>query len=86
MLTGRAIKSVENILRAWYHWPFAPMTHQLHTVQEAAALLRVSKRTLERLIAAREFPAPVKVGARSLVPACDVVTFIERQIQRRAAT
>ena len=49
----------------------------------AADLLAVSKRTLQRLIAAGEFPAPVKVGAPSRVRLQDLERYIERQ-QRKA--
>ncbi|MEM7628826.1 MAG: helix-turn-helix domain-containing protein [Planctomycetota bacterium] len=49
----------------------------------AADLLAVSKRTLQRLIAAGEFPAPVKVGATSRVRLQDLERYIERQ-QRKA--
>jgi excisionase family DNA binding protein len=37
--------------------------HEILTVSETAALLRISRRTLFRLIAAREIPA-FKVGGR----------------------
>ena len=45
----------------------------------AADVLAISKRTLQRLIAAGEFPAPVKVGATSRVRVDDLELYIERQ-------
>lgn len=59
--------------------------HSLRMVSLAVAadLLAVSKRTLQRLIAAGEFPAPVKVGATSRVRLQDLERYIERQ-QRKA--
>lgn len=62
---------------------------ELLTLPEAAARLRRSRRTLERLIAAKEFPAPLKIGSGSLIPLADVEAFIERlmaQRNRRAST
>lgn len=56
---------------------------QLFTMREAAAGLTVSKRTLERLIAAGEFPKPVKLGRSSRVPASDIAAYIEGLIRRR---
>jgi len=58
--------------------------HTLHTMAEAAALLTMSKRTLERLIAAKEFPPPVRFTARCVrVPAADVAAYIERKLLQR---
>lgn len=61
--------------------------HKLRLVSltHAAELLAVSKRTLQRLIAAGEFPAPVKVGANSRLRVEDIVSYIERQ-QRKAGS
>jgi excisionase family DNA binding protein len=52
---------------------------RLVTLTAAADVLAVSKRTLQRLIAAGEFPAPVKVGAAPRVRVEDLERFIERQ-------
>ena len=49
----------------------------------AADALAVNKRTLQRLIAAGEFPPPVKVGATSRIRVVDLERYIERQ-QRKA--
>lgn len=51
----------------------------------AADLLAVSKRTLQRLIAAGEFPQPVKVGATSRVRVADLERYIERQRRKAGA-
>lgn len=56
---------------------------QLYDMREAALGLRVSKRHLERLIASGEFPKPLKIGSRSLVPLTDVTEYIEKLIRRR---
>jgi len=57
---------------------------ELHTMPQAAALLTVSKRTLERLIAAGEFPQPVRFTSRCVrVPAADVAAYIERKLAQR---
>ena len=56
---------------------------QLLTMPEAAASLRVHLRSLQRLVAAGEFPAPLKIGGRSLVPMSDVGAYIEKLIRRR---
>jgi excisionase family DNA binding protein len=55
------------------------------TVQAAADLLSISKRTLHRLIAAGEFPAPVKIGSSSRILVTDLERYIDR-IQRRRGT
>ena len=65
---------------------FTPMSFedtQLLTMPEAAAALRVCKRSLERLIAAKEFAQPLKIGGRSLVPMSDVTDYIEKLLRRR---
>ena len=65
---------------------FPPMNFedtQLLTMPEAAAALRVCKRSLERLIAAKEFPAPLQIGGRRLVPMSDVGAYVERLLRRR---
>lgn len=64
-------------------------TPQLLTLPEAAARLRQSRRTLERLIAAKEFPAPLKIGSRSLIPLDDLNEYFAKLIaqrNRRAST
>jgi len=56
----------------------------LLTLKQAASRLGVCRRTLERLIAAREFPAPVKIKKCSRVPEVDVQAFVEKLIRERA--
>jgi excisionase family DNA binding protein len=56
----------------------------LLTMDEAAGALTMCKRTLERLMAAGEFPQPLRFTARCVrVPASDVDAYIERQLRRR---
>lgn len=50
----------------------------LLTLPQAAHTLTISKRTLERLIAAGDFPAPVKIGRSSRVPMADLAAYLER--------
>jgi excisionase family DNA binding protein len=57
--------------------PLRSLRHVPLTV--AAELLAVSKRTLQRLIAAGEFPTPVKIGATSRVRVEDLERYIEQQ-------
>ncbi|MEQ9454559.1 MAG: helix-turn-helix domain-containing protein [Phycisphaeraceae bacterium] len=60
---------------------------QLHLISldKAAEILSISKRTLQRLISAGEFPSPVKIGAASRVLVADIERFIERQRGGRQA-
>jgi len=60
--------------------PFRPL--RLVSLATAAEILAISKRTLQRLIAAGEFPAPVKVGATTRVRVEDLERYIERQRQK----
>jgi excisionase family DNA binding protein len=55
----------------------------LLTVPEAADRLRVSRRTLERLIAAREV-RPVRIGRRVLVSEREVEVYLAAAYRRRA--
>ena len=50
----------------------------LLTLQQAAATLAISKRTLNRLISAGAFPRPVKIGRASRVPRDDLSTYLDR--------
>jgi excisionase family DNA binding protein len=47
------------------------------SLDAAATALGVSKRTIQRLIAAGEFPKPIKVGAVSRVLVEDLDRYIE---------
>lgn len=53
------------------------------TLDDVAALLAVSRRTIERLIAAGDLPKQVKIGASSRMPEADVHRYIERQLRKR---
>jgi len=57
---------------------------QLITLKLAAELLAVSKRKLYRLIAAKEFPQPIKVGAASRVRVSDIEAYINRDQHKGA--
>lgn len=58
---------------------------RLLTIMEAAAILAISKRTLERLIAGGEFASPLKIGRSSRVAAEDVDAYLARLQKRRLA-
>jgi excisionase family DNA binding protein len=58
---------------------------RLLTLKQAAQQLAVCRRTLERLIAQKEFPEPLKVLGSSRVHPSDVSAFIEGLIQKRGA-
>jgi len=59
---------------------------QLLTLPQAAQRLGVCRRTLERLIAAGEFPRPLKVVGASRVLVSDVTAYIERLLAQREAS
>lgn len=50
-------------------------TPLLITLEQAAQRLAISRRTLERLISAGEFPAPLKLGRASRIAVQDVEAF-----------
>lgn len=50
----------------------------LVTLAEAAQRLAISKRTLEREIAAGRFARPVKIGRASRVPVSELDAYIRR--------
>jgi excisionase family DNA binding protein len=56
--------------------PVVPLTL---TREELARALKVSGRTIARLVAQKKLPAPFKVGRGSRWRADDVVKFIEAQ-------
>ena len=57
----------------------------LLTLPQAAHDLSVSRRTLERLIAAGIFPTPVKIGRSSRVPREDLAVYLEKLCLERGA-
>jgi excisionase family DNA binding protein len=52
-------------------------TDRLLTLPEAAGRLAISKRTLERLISAGDFPPPLKIGRSSRVASRDIAQYLE---------
>ena len=52
-------------------------TDRLLTLPEAAGRLAISKRTLERLISAGDFPPPLKIGRSSRVASRDIAHYLE---------
>jgi excisionase family DNA binding protein len=50
----------------------------LLTLPQAAHDLSISRRTLERLISAGIFPAPVKIGRSSRIPREDLAAYLEK--------
>lgn len=57
---------------------------QLLTLDQAAAYLAISRRTLYRMIASGEFPIPLRVGGGRRVLASELIEFLDRLKQRRA--
>ena len=53
------------------------------TPGEVAARLTVSRRTLERLIAAGDFPAPLKIGRASRFHPRDIEVYLENLRRKR---
>ncbi len=56
---------------------------RLLTLPEAAGRLSISKRTLERLISAGDFPPPLKIGRSSRVATRDLASFLEKLCRER---
>ena len=61
-------------------------TALLVSVEEAAHMMGISKRSLLRLIAGGKFPRPLPIGNRSLIAVEDVHAFIEKLKQERNRT
>lgn len=60
-----------------------PVTEPLLTVPEVASILRVSRRTVEKLVSTNRL-RPVRIGKRTLFTDREVAAFIA-SAQRRAA-
>lgn len=58
--------------------------YQLLKFDEAAKLLGVSRRTVERLIAGQFLPRPIKVGGCSRIRRSCVIDYIEGQVKEGA--
>ncbi|MGB8369475.1 MAG: helix-turn-helix transcriptional regulator [Limisphaerales bacterium] len=56
---------------------------QLLGLDKVALLLDISKRKVQRLIAAHELPKPIKIGRLSKLTAGDVDAYIEKLKQQR---
>ena len=56
---------------------------QLLGLDKVANFLDVSKRQVQRLIAAHELPQPIKIGRLSKLTAGEVEAYIEKLKQRR---
>lgn len=52
---------------------------KLLTIREVAGMLGVNVRTVYRLLAALEFPKPIKVGRLTRFIEGDVIAWIERR-------
>ena len=50
----------------------------LLTLPDAASRLSISKRTLERLISAGDFPSPLKIGRSSRIASRDLAAYLEK--------
>lgn len=55
-----------------------PEKDSLLTVNETAQRLSICRRTLEREVARKKFPPPVKIGGKSLYFLADVVGHLSR--------
>ena len=58
-------------------------TPLLITLDQAAQRLAISRRTLERLISAGDFPSPLKLGRSSRVAVQDIDIYCEQLRARR---
>ncbi len=65
------------------HAPCGTEDRLLITMKQAASSLSISKRTLDRLIAAGAFPPPLKIGRASRVSLTDIANYLERLRQAR---
>ena len=62
------------------HQQIPKESYQLISKKEAASLLSISTRTLDRLISAGELPQPIKVGKSSRLRLIDITQFIDKAI------
>lgn len=60
-----------------------PMANLLVSLNAAAEMLGIHKRTLYHLIAAGEFPQPVKVGGSSRIPVSDIERYVDELRRKR---
>lgn len=57
---------------------------QTVTLKDAAGILSINIRTLQRLIASGAFPKPIKVGACSRILVEDLERFVERRRREKS--
>ena len=62
------------------HQSIPKESYQLISKKEAAALLSISTRTLDRLISSGDLPQPIKVGKSSRLRLVDITQFIDKSI------
>ena len=60
--------------------PVAHSAHEVLTVQEAAAVLRVGRSTMYRLIKSGKIKT-IKIGRKILIPRTFITLFIEKQAE-----
>ena len=58
----------------------------LITLEQAAQRLTISRRTLERLISAGEFPSPLKIGRASRLAVEDIDIYCAQLRSRRVSS
>ena len=51
---------------------------KLISVKDAAKLMSISRRTVERLVSAGDLPRPVKIGKSSRFRIRDIIDYIEK--------
>jgi len=59
--------------------------NQLISVSEAAKRLGIVRRTLERQVSRKNFPPPLKIGAKSLYAVSDVEAYVRKLMEQRSA-
>ena len=52
--------------------------YKLVSVNDAAKLMAISRRTVERLVSAGDLPSPVKIGKSSRFRIRDIINYIEK--------
>jgi excisionase family DNA binding protein len=58
----------------------------LLSVRETAQRLGIARRTLEREVARKKFPPPLKIGSKSLYTESDVEAYVAKLKEQRIAT
>ena len=62
------------------HQSIPKESYRLISKKEAAALLSISTRTVDRLISSGYLPQPIKVGKSSRLRLVDITQFIDKSI------